>query len=148
MCPGVPGQTRPDISPSSAPSANHWLLTLPLSLSGWGWAAAESSFCKRGEMSKTRARESINSRLLLCFVLKPDADVSPSWLHLERGRVPDEPIQGGEERVEAWPVPSVGLPALKHQRVEGRGAVVGGRETILVCYGLHHLQRERATHYR
>lgn len=72
----------------------------------------------------------------------PEAAASPSWLCLERRRVPDEPIQGGQEGVEAWPVPSISLPALKHQRVEAWGAVVGGRETILVCYCLHYLQRE------
>lgn len=90
-----------------------------------------------------------NSRLLITcciwYVLYkclPEAAVSPSWFCLEGGRVPDESIQGWQESVEAWPVPSVCLPALKHQRVEGRGAVGGGRETVLVCYGFHHLQRE------
>lgn len=54
--------------------------------------------------------------------------------------MPNEPIQGGQEGVEGWPVPSISLPALEHQRVEGRGAVVWGRETILVCHSLHDLQ--------
>lgn len=69
--------------------------------------------------------------------------VSPSWLRLKGSGVPDEPIQGGQEGVEGWPVSSISLPALKHQRVKGRGAVVWGRETILVCNCLHHLQGER-----
>lgn len=56
--------------------------------------------------------------------------------------MPDESIQGGEQRVEARPFPAIVLPALEHQRVEGRGAVVGGRETILICNCLHHLQRK------
>lgn len=57
--------------------------------------------------------------------------------------MPDEPVQGGEERVEAWPVPAIHLPALQHQRVEGGGAVGGGGEAVLVCYRLHHLQRNQ-----
>ena len=57
--------------------------------------------------------------------------------------MPDEPVQGGQEGVEAEAVRSLGLPALKHQRVEGRRAVVGGGETILVCHCLHHLRTER-----
>lgn len=55
--------------------------------------------------------------------------------------MPDEPIQRGQEGFERRPVPSIGLPALEHQRVEGGGATVWGGEAILVCYCLHHLQR-------
>lgn len=74
----------------------------------------------------------------MCF----EAAFSPSWLGLEGGRVPDEPIQRGEELVEAWPLSPFGLPALEHQGVEGRGAVVRWREPILICYRLHHLQTQ------
>lgn len=58
--------------------------------------------------------------------------------------MPDEPVQRGQEGFERRPVPSISLPALEHQRVEGRGATVWGGQAILVCYCLHHLQRERA----
>lgn len=61
--------------------------------------------------------------------------------------MPDEAIQRGQEGFERRPVPSIGLPALQHQRVEGRGATVWGGEAILFCYCLHHLQRrERGRH--
>lgn len=146
MYPGEPDQTHPDISPSSAPWANHWLLPLPKSLWGWGWAAAESSFCNGGKIKNESMRiHKYNGLFITCclWLVLPESAVSPCWLCLEGGGVPDEPIQGGQEWVEGWPVPSISLPALKHQGVQGRGAVVGGREAILVCYSFHHLEREQ-----
>lgn len=57
--------------------------------------------------------------------------------------MPDEPVQRGEDGVEARPVRSFRLPALQHQGVKGRGAAVGGREPVLIRYRLHHLQTRR-----
>lgn len=149
MCPVVPDQTHPDTSPSSEPSANHWPLPLTISLWGWDWAVAESSFCNKGNVKNESMRTHKYTRLFitccLWYVL-PEAAVSPRWLCLERGGVPDEPIQRGQEGVEGWPVPSISLPALKHHRVEGSGTVVWSRKAILVCYSLHHLQWEQARH--
>lgn len=54
--------------------------------------------------------------------------------------MPDEPVQGGEERVKARPVLPVRLPALQHEGVQGRGAVEGGGEPVLIHHGLHHLE--------
>lgn len=67
---------------------------------------------------------------------------SPGGLGLQRGRMSDEPVQRGQEGVEGGSVAALGLPALQHQGVQRGGAVVWGREAILVCYCLHHLQRE------
>lgn len=61
--------------------------------------------------------------------------------------MPDEPVQRGQDGFERRPVPSIGLPALEHLGVEGRGATVWGGEAVLVRYCLHHLQkRERGRH--
>lgn len=68
--------------------------------------------------------------------------VLPRYVRLEGRGMPDEAVQGGQDGLEARPVPSLGLPALQHQRVEGRGAARGGGETKLVGDGLHHLGLE------
>lgn len=54
-----------------------------------------------------------------------------------------EAVQRRQDAVKAGSVSSVGLPALQHQRVEGRGAAVWGRETVLVCNCLHYLEKRK-----
>ena len=74
--------------------------------------------------------------------------VLPGVLGLEGGGVAYEPVQGGEEGVEGRTVAPLCLPALQHQGVERWGAVMGGGKTILVCYCLHHLEREMEERWR
>lgn len=142
MCPGAPDQTPLGIYPSWGSSASHRPLPLTISLWGWGWAVAESSFCIVTNVKNESVRIYKKTDCSLPAASVMFAAVSPSWLCLERGWVPDEPIQRGQDGLEVWPVPAISLPALKHQRVEGRGAVVRGREAILIRYRLHHLQRQ------
>lgn len=106
---------------------------------------AESSFCTVTNIKNESMRIYKKNKQTDCSSPAAPvmfAAVSPSWLCLERGWVPDEPIQRGQDGLEGWPVPAISLPALEHQRVEGRGAVVRGREAILICYRLHYLQQQ------
>ena len=67
------------------------------------------------------------------------------WMRdLQGGGVPDQPVQRRHHIREAWPVGSLLLPAVQHERVQGGGAVWGRGQAVVLLDGVDHLNKRRS----
>lgn len=72
-------------------------------------------------------------------------DVIPGgqWCHgLESVGVADHLVQGADDLAEFRPVVAVFLPAVQHQLMQSTGTVHGGRQPVVLLYGIYDLQEK------